>query len=180
MKTENLTIDRRYGRVLFEAAKESNELETVFEELKTLRDVYQDVPDMGSLLSDKRLATRDKEQLFATLENQFSNKVSEFLKVVFNHGRMLEIPQMISEFNFFYHEDKGVLVAEVISAEELTDEQCKQMEAKIAKIFECEQVVLSKSVDPELIGGFIIKAANKILDSSVKKQLATMHKQIVK
>lgn len=180
MKTENLTIDRRYGRVLFEAAKESDSLDAVFEEITTLDNVYKDVPEMGALLTDKRLTTPDKEQLFSTLENKFGEIVSRFLRVVYNHGRMTEIPQIISEFNFFYHNDKGVLVAEVISATELTEEQCKKIEAKIAEKFECDKVILDKSVDPDLLGGFIIKAANKVIDSSVKRQLATMHQQLVK
>ncbi|QIL46678.1 F0F1 ATP synthase subunit delta [Vagococcus coleopterorum] len=180
MKTENLTIDRRYGRILFETAKESDALDTVLEELTTLRGVYQEVPDMGNLLTDERLTASEKEQLFATLANQFGETVSNFLRVVFNNRRMQEIPQMISEFNFFYHEDKGVLVADVTSAVELTEEQSKQVEEKIAKSFDYDQVILEKHIDPEILGGLIIKAANKVIDSSVKKQLTTMHKQIVK
>lgn len=180
MKTENLTIDRRYGRVLFETAKESQELETVFEELNVLRDVYNDEPELGKLLSDKRLKTLEKEQLLSTLTSQFTDKVAKFITVVFNHGRMMEMPQIISVFNDFYHSDKGVLVAEVISAEALTTEQCEQLEVKIAQLFDCQKVVLEKTIDPDILGGFIIKTANKILDNSVKKQLTMMHKQIVK
>ncbi|WEG74092.1 ATP synthase F1 subunit delta [Vagococcus intermedius] len=180
MKTENLTIDRRYGRVLYETAKEEKHLDETYQELVVLRDVYEDVPELGQILSDDRLEPFEKVEILHDLDKDFSETVSKFLRVIYEYGRMQEIPQIIEEFEFLYYENKGILLADVTSAIELSDKQDEKLKEKIAKSFDYETVILRKKVDPNILGGLVITAAHKVIDNSVRTQLASMHKELLK
>lgn len=180
MKTENLTIDRRYGRVLYETAKEEKHLDQTHDELVALREIYEDVPELGRILSDDRLEPFEKVDILHELDKEFSETISKFLRVIYEYGRMDEVPQIIEEFEFLYYENKGILVADVTSAVPLTDEQVTNVEAEIAKNFGYQKVILRSKVDPDILGGLIVNAAHKVIDNSVKKQLETMHKELLK
>ncbi|MBP1044175.1 F0F1 ATP synthase subunit delta [Vagococcus sp. BWB3-3] len=180
MKTENLTIDRRYGKVLYDTSKEEHQLDEIHEELVALREIYEEVPELGRILSDDRLEPFEKVDILHELDKDFGETVSKFLRVIYEYGRMAEIPQIIDEFEHFYYDNKGILVAEVTSAVELTDEQSERIEAEIAKRYDYKKVKLKKKIDPDILGGLIVSANHKVIDNSVKKQLDAMHKELLK
>ena len=63
------------------------------------------------------------------------------------------------------------MLAEVTSAQELTDEQKNNIVNKVKGIVEANDVELKTSVDPSLIGGVIIKVGSKVIDASLRGQL---------
>ena len=180
MKSENLTIDRRYGKVLFDTSREEHHLDEIHEELMVLREIYEEVPDIGRILSDDRLEPFERVEILHELDKDFGDTISKFLRVIYEYGRMTEIPQIIDEFERFYYDNKGILVAEVTSALPLTADQIERLEAQLAQKYEYKKVNLKQKVDPEILGGLIVSANHKIIDNSVRRQLENMHTDLLK
>ncbi|MDU4834872.1 MAG: F0F1 ATP synthase subunit delta, partial [Enterococcus faecium] len=55
MKLDKYTVGRRYGKALFELAIDSNQAEEIYQDLVSLRQIYEQVPGLGNMLSDVRL-----------------------------------------------------------------------------------------------------------------------------
>lgn len=180
MKTENLTIDRRYGKVLYDTSQEEHHLDETHQELMALREIYEEVPELGKILSDDRLEPFEKVEILHELDKDFGDTVSKFLRVIYEYGRMTEIPQIIDEFEHFYYDNKGILLAEVTSAVELTETQAQRLEVEIAGKYDYKKVQLKRKVDPEILGGLIVSANHKVIDNSVRKQLDAMHTELLK
>lgn len=180
MKSENLVIDRRYGKVLYDTSREEHHLDEIHGELMALREIYEDVPELGRILSDDRLEPFEKVEILHELDKDFGETVSKFLRVIYEYGRMDEIPQIIDEFEHFYYDNKGILIAEVTSAIEITDEQAQRLEVEIAKRYDYKKVKLKRKVDPDILGGLIVSANHKVIDNSVRKQLEAMHTELLK
>lgn len=180
MKTKSITIDRRYGKVLYDTSREEHHLDEIHEELMALREIYEEVPELGHILSDDRLEPFEKVDILHELDKDFGDTVSKFLRVIYEYGRMDEIPQIIDEFEHFYYDNKDILVAEVTSAVELTNEQTQKIEVEVAKRYDYQKVLLRKKIDPDILGGLIVSADHKVIDNSVRKQLNAMHKELLK
>ncbi|MGX7058731.1 ATP synthase F1 subunit delta [Vagococcus humatus] len=180
MKIDNLIADRKYGKALFEIAKENKMIDEVYQELLDLRAVFVEVPDLGLILSDDRLESFEKIDILHELDKDFSDVVSKFIYVIYDYGRMKEMPGIIDEFENLYYENKGILIVDVVSAVELTDEESKDLEERTVKLYEVNQVILRKKVDPSILGGLIIQANHRVIDNSVKKQLDDMHRELLK
>ncbi|MGX6978707.1 ATP synthase F1 subunit delta [Vagococcus elongatus] len=179
MKTEALVAGRRYGKILYETAKKENNIESVHDEILVLREIFEDVPELGNILSDDRLEPFEKVDILHELDKEFGDTVSKFLHVIYEYGRMSEIPDIINEFEFFYYQDKGVLVADVTSAVALTEVQEEALAEKIRVMTNSEKVILRQSVDPDILGGIIVNANNRLLDSSVATKLKEMHRELL-
>ena len=179
MKAENLIADRRYGRVLYETAKEANTIESIHDELATLKEVFLDVPQLGNILSDDRLEPFEKVDILHELEKDFSDTVSKFLRVIYEYGRMSEIVEIIDEYEYFYYQDKGILIADVTTVVEITPEQESALAEKIRVMTDSEKVILRKKIDPTILGGMIVNANHRLIDNSVTTRLKEMHKELL-
>ncbi|MGX6961352.1 ATP synthase F1 subunit delta [Vagococcus xieshaowenii] len=179
MKAENLVADRRYGRVLYETAKDENKIEEIHDELNTLREIFEDVPELGNILSDDRLEPFEKVDILHELEKDFSDTVSKFLRVIYEYGRMNELVEIINEYEYFYYKDKGILIADVTTAIDITPEQETALAEKIRVMTESEKVILRKKIDPSILGGMIVNANHRLIDNSVTSRLKEMHKELL-
>ena len=63
MKLDKFTVGKRYGKALFELAMEEQRAEAVYHELMTLRQIYQEIPMFGQIVTDNRLIFMKKENL---------------------------------------------------------------------------------------------------------------------
>lgn len=67
MKLDKYTVGRRYGKALFELAIDSNKAEEIYQDLVSLRQIYEQVPGLGNMLSDVRLEPHENEKSWTSL-----------------------------------------------------------------------------------------------------------------
>ena len=80
MKLDKFTVGKRYGKALFELAMEEQRAEAVYHELMTLRQIYQEIPMFGQIVTDNRLDLHEKRKLVDQLFNNFDGFVTNFLE----------------------------------------------------------------------------------------------------
>ncbi|EPI00878.1 ATP synthase F1, delta subunit [Enterococcus faecalis 13-SD-W-01] len=178
MKLDKYTVGRRYGKALFELAIDSNKSEEVYQELLSLRAIYQEVPDLGNVLSDVRLEGNEKRSIMDNLVSGYEGLVKNFLEVVFNYNRMDDLLFMIDEYERRYDEENGLLLGTVTTAVPLTDEQAEKLANNFAKTMNYQKVELTKKIDSSIIGGAIVEANHRVIDGSIRTQLENLRNQL--
>jgi len=110
----------------------------------------------------------------------FDGTIENFLYVVYNYSRMIDLLLMIDEYERRYDEHKSLLLGTALTAVPLTKEQHQLMEEKAAKLLGYEQANLINLIDPEIVGGVIIEANYKVIDGSIHKQLERIQELLLK
>ena len=170
MNTE--TVARPYAQAIFEHS------ENWLEDLKQVSDVIEE-PEVAQLIDSPKLAYKKKAERFIGLfGNTLQSKTINFLKIVGNAKRLSLIPSILKEYQeLLAQKDKQKEVL-IISAYKLKTKQMEQISAQLRKRYG-ENLSLRLEVNKDLVGGYIIKCKDEVIDFSVKGRLQKLKNQIV-
>ena len=170
MNTE--TIARPYAQAIFEHS------EGWLEDLKQVSNVIEE-PEVAQLIDSPKLAYKKKAERFIGLfGNTLQSKTINFLKIVGSAKRLSLIPSILKEYQeLLAQKDKRNEVL-IISAYKPKAEQMEQIDAKLRKRYG-ENLSLTLEVNKSLMGGYIIKCKDDVIDFSVKGRLQKLRNQII-
>ena len=167
-----------YAEGLLRAADRSGVSEQVVDELRRLvDDVLNQHPDLAAAFASPRIDAEEKERIIDRLfASQIHPMLLHFLKTVARRGRLGYLRHMASSAVEIRNARLGRLVAEVRSAVPLTDELRESVRSRLSESMQHE-IVLRERVDPQLIGGLVIRIGDTVFDSSVANRLAGLAKK---
>jgi F0F1-type ATP synthase, delta subunit (mitochondrial oligomycin sensitivity protein) len=102
-----MTIANRYAKALFELVVEQDQLDSTFEELKQLRDVFQTNDNLAYLLTSVELSLQEKQSILKILTDGATPVVKNLIMMVFDYGRMDDMVAIIDEFERRYDSKKN-------------------------------------------------------------------------
>ncbi len=176
MKLDKYTVGKRYGKAIFELAVESGTEERILEELQTVKEIFDDNPGLGNMLSVPALNLHEKRALMDTINQHFDGLVHDALEIIFQYGRMYDIDQIINEFQTEYNEAKKIVLAKVTTAVALNETQKQKLSQVVAKRFGYQSALVEEKIDPKIIGGVIVEANHQLIDGSVKSRFDQLRK----
>lgn len=170
-------IASRYAKSLIELADEMNKLDKVREDITSFKKAVQN-KDLYNLFknpvisSDKKIKIVDK-----IFEGNYDELTMKFLRILINKGRETYLPEIATEFFEQYKRVKHISTVKLESAKELSKAEIQEIKDKlIASSLTDDAVELEVSVNPELIGGFLVAFDDKIYDASIKNKLNLLRK----
>lgn len=122
-------------------------------------------------ISVKQYAAGLLEALEGKKKDEVKDVLANFIKVLVAHKALSKADKIVAEFAKQMDKSQGLLSAEVTTAFELNKEGVKELEDYIKEFTKVEQVELAEVVDKGLLGGFVLKFEDQILDGSLKKQI---------
>jgi len=170
-------VHRMYARALFEAAKEVERLDTVREDLGDFVQASVDIPELGALLRNPQLDPRAK---IAALEDVLGGAdplVRNFLLVLVEKGRAAQLEEIVREFEALAAQEERRLAVELTTAYELSDEEADAIVGQIEQA-SGRTVEATRKVDPELIGGIVLRAGSMQVDASVRGRLERLRHEL--
>ena len=173
-----MIVASRYAKSLLDLAVEKGQLEAVYADMLQVKSLCENSKEFVTFLrspiinADKKVST-----LTAVFEGKLNAITSGFLTIVANKRRESVIPQMAESFVEQYKIQKNILTAIVTSAKGL-DETTKQQALALVKAQLNGEVELVEKIDPNIIGGFVLKIGDKQIDKSVARQLSNLKKQL--
>lgn len=170
-------VARIYAQALFEAAKDKGRLDAVREELQDFAAALRDVPELGALLRNPQLDPGTKADALEQLLGGADELVRNFLRVVAEKGRSAELGEIIRELEALYAAEQAVLNVELTTAYELSDTEAREIVSQIEKA-SGRTVAASRSVDPNLIGGIVLRAGTRLADGSVRGRLNRLRQEL--
>ena len=163
----------RYASALFSLAKDSGSIDRVAEELKGFDALVAANPDLQLLVRSPVFTAEDQSRaLKAVLERAgIGGLTGNFLLLVASKRRLFAVRTMIRDFLALDDSDRGVSRAIVTVAEPLDENGREALVRSLKDATGGKTVELDMKVDPEIIGGIIVRLGSRMVDASIRTKL---------
>ncbi len=172
-----ISSGRRYAQAAFELALEKNELESWQQGLRKIADLAKD-EEIMALLQNPRLP-------FPAKKTHLEKRLGEINPLVFNLALLLVSKgilrrggDILQQYNALLDAHHGIERAKVTAALPLVDQESEAISRRLGEIVE-HKVVIDAQVDPSIIGGFIARVGDTLIDGSIRQRLETLRKSLV-
>lgn len=162
----------RYAAALFESAGDDKQLDAVAGDLDGLAAMIVQSRDLRRLFSSPAFSVDDKMAAVIAIAEKakMQDMTRRFLGVVTENRRLTELSDIIQSFKDMLAHRRGEATAEVTSASKLTAKQVKTLADQLEKAVGTT-VTVETAVEPELLGGLIVKVGSRMVDSSLRSKL---------
>jgi F-type H+-transporting ATPase subunit delta len=174
----NPRIASRYAKSLIDLANEKGQLEEVYKDMLLLQRIIKGNPDFTVLLRSP-VVTPDKKLKIveAVTAGRISSLTTAFNKLLITKSREASLPEIITSFVEQYKVLKNIQTVKLTTATAISDELKDQIIGQIRKTSDIETIDLQTIVNPELIGGFVLQAGDKLVDVSIAYDLREISRQ---
>ena len=174
-------ISKTYGDALFDAVLEQNKVEEVLSDVKELKEVLKNNPDLKTYLNNTSVPEEHKTEAIAEIfEGRADDITVGFLMTVIRKGRFGEIDKTLDYFIGRVKEYKKIGVAYVTSAVSLNEDEKKQIEQKLLSVTDYSEFEINYTIDPAIIGGLVIRIKDRVFDNSIKNRLDDLSGQLMR
>jgi ATP synthase F1 delta subunit len=170
-------IARVYGRSLYEVADAQGKADVVREQLGAFADAVDGSRDLQVFLFSPYFSTEEKKDGLRRAVSDADPIVTNVLELLVEKHRMPAIFRIRREFDRLWDDAHQLLPVEITSAIALDDALVEQLSAKIGEQTG-RKVQLTTTVDPDVIGGIVMRVGNNILDASIRTRLDSLRKQV--
>jgi F-type H+-transporting ATPase subunit delta len=168
-----------YARSLFEVAKEHDVLDRVHDELGQFAEALSDDRTLQVFLFSPYFSSEEKRQGVRKIVSDADERFENFLELLAERHRMPALFRIKREFDALWADERKLLPVTVTSAVEL-DEGLAEDIAKRIQEQTGRTVELSSKVDPDVLGGLMVRVGNMVLDDTVRNKLERLRKQVAK
>jgi F-type H+-transporting ATPase subunit delta len=172
-------IAQVYARSLFEVAKEQDKLDVVREQLGQFADALDGNRELQVFFFSPYFSTEEKKSGLKTLVEDADETVLNFLELLVEKHRTPTIFRIRRAYDELWKEEHKLLNVDVTSAVELDPAVIEQIGRRIGEQTD-RKVELSSTVDPDILGGIVLRVGNSILDASIRNRLEQLRRQVAK
>jgi F-type H+-transporting ATPase subunit delta len=151
----------------------------VHEDLADFAQAIEETPELRTVLRNPQLEPRAKAGILADLAGSDDQLFANFLQLVAEKGRAGELEDIAHEFERLIAREERRLTVELTTARELTDAEADEIIGQIEQAAG-RKVEATRSVDPSLIGGFVLQAGSYRADASVRGRLERLRHELVR
>ena len=171
-------ISVRYAKALFQSASEKKILDEVFRDMELLTETCK-VDEFQYLLAQPSVQASQKCHMVESLLKKHVTQISlSMVELVIRNKRELYLPGIARNYMELYRKAKGIRSATLVTAYPADDEEIDKLRKLIKKTFN-EEVELTKRLDEEIMGGFILTIEDMQYDASVARNLRKMRNQLL-
>ncbi len=165
-------ISAPYAQALLSLAKAENLSDRFGEDATSILGLLKDSPDLDQFLASPIISLDAKKAVLQqVLGDQVHSHVRNFLLLIVDHRRIAFLSGILKQYQALLRELNQTALAEVSSAVPLNETQQQTVRDRVVALTGARQVDLETTLDPDLIGGVIIKVGSQIIDASLRGQL---------
>ena len=172
-------IAQVYARSLFEVAEERDRIDVVREQLGQFTDALAESRELELFFFSPYFSTEEKKEGLDKAVDGADEIVRNFLAVLIENHRMPALMRVRREYERLWQEANRMLPVQVTSAIELDETVTRQIGEEIGRQTG-RKVELSTTVDPDVLGGIVLRVGNSILDASIRTRLERLRKQVAR
>jgi F-type H+-transporting ATPase subunit delta len=166
-----------YARSLFEVAKESDRLDLVRDQIGEFADALNQTRELQVFFFSPYFSTPEKKDGLERMVTDADPVIINFLQLLIEKHRMPVIFRIRSVLDDLWERENRLLPVRITSAVELDEGTVRQLGDRISEQTG-RQVELSASVEPDLLGGIVVRVGNSVLDASVRNRLQQLRRQV--
>jgi F-type H+-transporting ATPase subunit delta len=167
---------KRYAEAVFQIARDQQNLNVWRADVRRIGTVFSD-PEVIAVLENTRVPWETKDELLV-------RSLVGVLPLALNYARLLVLRrrerlamQVADYFDDLVDDFLGVAKAEVITAVEIDENEKRLIAEQLSRITR-KQVSVQVSIDPSIIGGFVARVGDKLIDGSTKTRLLVMRRRL--
>jgi F-type H+-transporting ATPase subunit delta len=168
-----------YARALFDFSVEKNIMHQITADFQNLDIFLNESKELTTYLNNPIINQKSKRDILEkTLKSQINLETFKFLMVLVDRDRINVLSTIINNYLELVYEAASIKMIEISTAYEFTNSQKETLIQKLKELTNAREIRLIITVDPSLIGGFLIQTESKILDFTVKNQLQKLAKHL--
>lgn len=169
----------RYAKSLLELAREQGVLDGVKSDVDDVRTTLDASKELRLLLKSPIVKADKKAAILRTIfESSVHDLLLRFILLLTRKGREGRMAEILDAFIDRYNDLKGIQRVTVHTATALSDGALNDIRTLAGTALKGKEVVMESDVDPELIGGFVLRYEDKLLDASVRRQLEIIRNEL--
>jgi F-type H+-transporting ATPase subunit delta len=170
-------IAQVYARALFEVAKERGVLDEVRDELGAFVQALNDNRELTVFFFSPYFSSEEKKSGLRRVVTGADPIFMNFLETLLERHRMPVIFRIRARYEQLWDEENRLLPVQVTSSIELDQDTVRSIGQRIGEQTG-QKVELSTTVDPEILGGIVLRVGNFVLDASIRNRLDQLRKQV--
>ncbi len=172
-------IAQVWARALFAVAKEHGLLDVVRDQLRVFADALNENRDLMVFFFSPYFSTEEKKDGLKRAVSDAEPVLMNFLEALIERHRMPAIFRISDRYEILWEDERDLLPVEVTSAVELDKATVGSIGDRIGEQTN-RTVDLSSKVDPDILGGIVLRVGNVILDASIRSRLEQLRKQVAR
>jgi F-type H+-transporting ATPase subunit delta len=172
-------IAQVYSRSVFDVAKEHGKLDRIRDELGEFADALAQNRELSVFFFSPYFSTEEKEDGLQRTVVDADPTLVNFLELLIENHRLPLIHRIRRQFDALWDRENKRLPVQVTSAVELDRSVIEALEAGILEQTG-QNVELESNVDPDILGGIVLRVGNSILDASVRHRLEQLRKEVAR
>jgi ATP synthase F1 delta subunit len=172
-------IAQVYARALFEVAQEKGDLDEVREQLGQFADALEESRELQTYFFSPYFSTEEKKDGLHKAVSGASAPVMNFLELLVEKHRMPAVFRIRREIDALWREENKLLPVQLTSAIALDDDTVQNLGRTIGERTG-RKVDVTATVNPDILGGIVLRVGNSILDASIRNRLESLRKQVAR
>ena len=168
-----------YAQALYEGAEKAGDIELAHKNISVLKSVIAENSDNFMKINNPLGKLNDKIQILEFLAQKLDLTTSmvNLLKILAQQGKLNLLAQVLQQFNLLYNNKHGIAEVEITTVTPLSEKQKILLKEKLAAIFN-KQITLNYIINPQIIGGLVIRYGTNFIDNSIKHKLNALEQMM--
>jgi F-type H+-transporting ATPase subunit delta len=173
------TIARNYAEALFDLAGRSGEADRYADLIDAVAAAIQSTPKVNAVLMSPRIPKAEKARFLGAALKGAPRDFVLWLQAVVKRGRQGILREIAAEYLRLVDQQQNRVRASVTLAKEPDEKLRRTIEDQLSRQMD-KQVIAAYLVDPEILGGAIIRVGDRVLDGSVRRRMTKLRRQLMK
>jgi F-type H+-transporting ATPase subunit delta len=175
----NQTVARNYAEVLFDIAGRSGQPERYADLIDAVAAAVNTIPRVQAVLMSPRIPKSEKARFLGAALKDTPREFVLWLQALVKRGRQGILREVASEYLALVDEKMNRVRASVTLARQPDDKLRKTIEENLGRQLD-KQVIATYLVEPDILGGAIIRVRDRVLDGSVRRRMTKLRRQLLK
>ena len=171
-------VAKRYAKALLDYSIEKHEEDNFFQEISSLVEVVRENPDLRALLHSPIVRMEIKHKVLQEVFSQRSAILNLFIEILVENKRVSDLYDIAREYVIQYNRYKEKTTGYLTTAVELTQRLKEQFVQKAIALSGRKNITLESKVEPQLIGGFILRIDDLQYNASIAHKLYGIREQL--
>jgi ATP synthase F1 delta subunit len=172
-----VSVATTYAEALYEAAGEAGAVSEVASQVGAFAEAWAESPDLRNVLANPEVDRRDKKTAVAALTTDAHPIVANFLQVLIDRGRLAEFPEIAAAVEDRVARAEDRVEVEAITAVPLPDDLRRRIIERVRGTTGAT-VDLTESVDPDVVGGLVLRVGGTVVDGSVRHRIEELRQSL--
>jgi F-type H+-transporting ATPase subunit delta len=170
----------RYARALLELALESNQVQSVAQQLRRVADVFSSSAELRGVLNDPILDEAKRANVVRAIGERLGlgTLVLNTLSVLVARRRISELAEIAERLLKLADDQAGIVKATVASAAPLSDAQFEAIKQELERLTGCK-VSVERRQDPSLLAGVVTRIGDHVIDASLRGRFTELGQKLL-